>query len=252
MNKDAVSIAADTRWLESIRVLVTGGAGALGRALVVEAGLRGGTVVASGRSPTIDEVALPPAAIRIAADLRDPDECRRLVDEAARRMGGIDIVVNNAALLVRKEFRELTLEDLNAVWEVNLRAPAIIMQESFPHLCVGRSPAIVNVVSTAGVSGGVAPVSAYGMSKAGLIVLTKAVAREYGPHGIRVFALSPPTLDSQMQHSLTDDDRERVGTMNVLGRRASSAEVARFTLFTASGLGGRVSGTLIDLSATAY
>jgi NAD(P)-dependent dehydrogenase (short-subunit alcohol dehydrogenase family) len=249
---EGISATTDARWLSGLRVLVTGAAGVLGRALVVEADHRGATVAATGRSPTIDDATLPEAAIRVAADLRDPEACRRLVHDAARLMGGIDIVVNNAATLVRKEFRQLELDDLEAAWQVNLRAPAIIMQESFPYLREGRAPAIVNVVSTAGVSGGIAQVSAYGMSKAGLIVLTKAVAREYGPHGIRVFALSPPSLDSEMQRSLPEADRDRVRSMNVLGRLAPPEEVARFTLLAATGLGGLVTGTTIDLTAIAY
>ena len=243
---------SSARWLEGLRVLVTGAAGVLGQALVAEASQRGATVVATGRTPGIDHAPLPEGALRVAADLRDPEECRRLVQEAARHLGGLDIVVNNAATLVRKKFVDLELDDLEAAWQVNLRAPAIIMQEAFPHLCKGRSPAIVNVVSTAGVSGGIATVSAYGMSKAGLIVLTKAVAREYGPHGIRVFALSPPSLDSAMQRSLPEEERDRVRSLNVLGRIAPAEEVARFTLFAASGLGGLVTGTTVDLTAIAY
>jgi NAD(P)-dependent dehydrogenase (short-subunit alcohol dehydrogenase family) len=243
---------AGERWLSGVRVLVTGAAGVLGRALVNEADLRGASVVATGRRPTIDSAELPEAAIRVPADLREPDDCRRLVHEAARHLGGLDIVVNNAATLVRRAFRELELDDLDAAWEVNLRAPALIMQESFEYLREAEAPAIVNVVSTAGVNGGIATVSAYGMSKAGLIVLTKAVAREYGAHGIRVFALSPPSLDSEMQRSLPAEYRERVRSMNVLGRLASPEEVARFTLLTASGAGGLVTGTMVDLTATAY
>ena len=242
----------DDRWLAGRRILVTGAAGVLGRALVVEADLRGARVVAAGRHPKIDAAELPEAAIRLAADLRDPDACRRLVHDAARELGGLDIVVNNAATLVRREFRALELDDFDAAWEVNLRAPALIMQESFEYLRSAEAPAIVNVVSTAGVNGGIATVSAYGMSKAGLIVLTKAVAREYGPHGIRVFALSPPSLDSEMQRSLPAEYRERVRAMNVLGRLAPPEEVARFTLLTASGVGGLVTGTMVDLTATAY
>lgn len=244
--------AAHDRWLSGLRVLVTGAAGVLGRALVTEAHLRGAGVVATGRRPTIDTAELPAAAIRVAADLRDPDECRRLVHEAARHLGGLDIVVNNAATLVRRAFRELELDDLEAAWEVNLRAPALIMQESFEYLRKAEAPAIVNVVSTAGVNGGIATVSAYGMSKAGLIVLTKAVAREFGPYGIRVFALSPPSIDSEMQRSLPAEYRERVRSMNVLGRLAPPEEVARFTLLTASGVGGLVTGTMVDLTATVY
>ena len=242
----------DDRWLDGLRVLVTGAAGVLGRALVVEADRRGARVVATGRRPNIDTADLPDAALRLPADLREPDECRRLVHDAAHRLGGLDIVVNNAATLVRRAFRELELDDLDAAWEVNLRAPALIMQESFEYLREAEAPAIVNVVSTAGVNGGIATVSAYGMSKAGLIVLTKAVAREYGPHGIRVFALSPPSLDSEMQRSLPPEHREHVRSLNVLGRLAPPDEVARFTLLAASGVGGLVTGTMIDLTATAY
>ena len=138
---------------------MTGAAGVLGRALVVEADRRGARVVATGRSPNLENADLPEAAIRIPADLRVPDECRRLVHDAARDLGGLDIVVNNAATLVRRSFRDLELEDLDAAWEVNLRAPALIMQESFEYLREADAPAIVNVVSTAGVSGGVATVS---------------------------------------------------------------------------------------------
>jgi NAD(P)-dependent dehydrogenase (short-subunit alcohol dehydrogenase family) len=244
--------AGDERWLSGLRILVTGAAGVLGRALVIEADRRGARVVATGRRPNIDDVELPEAAIRVAADLRDPDDCRRLVHEAARHLGGLDIVVNNAATLVRRTFLDLELDDLEAAWEVNLRAPALIMQESFEYLRKAEAPAIVNVVSTAGVNGGIATVSAYGMSKAGLIVLTKAVAREYGPHGIRVFSLSPPSIDSEMQRSLPAEQRERVRSMNVLGRLAPPEEVARFTLLTASGAGSLVTGTMVDLTAIAY
>ncbi len=240
------------RWLTGRRVLVTGAGGVLGRALVAEADERGATVVASGRPATLAAASLPDAAIRVAADLREPDQCRELVHEAARSLGGLDIVVNNAAALVRKEFRLLEPDELEAAWEVNLRAPALIMQESYGYLRDGTMPAIVNIVSTAGVSGGVATVSAYGMSKAGLIVLTKAVAREYGRDGIRVFCVSPPTLASPLQGALSDADRERVRGMNVLGVEATPSEVARFTLLAATGLGGLVTGTTIDLTAVAY
>jgi NAD(P)-dependent dehydrogenase (short-subunit alcohol dehydrogenase family) len=178
------------------------------------------------------------------------------VHEAAERLGGLDIVVNNAAVLVCKPFNELELDDLETVWEVNLRAPVLIMQESFPYLREGTSPSIVNVVSTAGVNGGVAPVSAYGMTKAGLIVLTKAVAREYGRHGIRVFSLSPPAIESEMRNVLPADltvSSDRVVSMSALGRPAPPPEeIARFTLLTASGLGGLVTGTMVDLTATVY
>ena len=123
---DGGGLAADTtdgRWLDGLRVLVTGRRRRSGRALVVEADRRGARVVATGRSPNLENADLPEAAIRLRAELREPDECRRLVHEAARELGGLDIVVNNAATLVRRSFHDLELEDLDAAWEVNLRAP---------------------------------------------------------------------------------------------------------------------------------
>jgi len=95
------------RWLDGLRVLVTGAAGGLGRALVAEADLRGARVAATGRRPNIDTADLPEAAIRVPADLRNPDECRRLVHDAAEQLGGLDIVVNNAAALVCKPADDL-------------------------------------------------------------------------------------------------------------------------------------------------
>ena len=103
--------------------------------------LRGARVVATGRRPNIDDAELPEAAIRVPADLRDPEQCRRLVHEAASELGGLDIVVNNAATLVRRSFLELELDDMDAAWEVNLRAPALIMQESFEYLRRAEHPA---------------------------------------------------------------------------------------------------------------
>ena len=88
------------------------------------------------------------------------------------------------------------------------------------------------------------------MSKAGLIVLTKAVAREYGPHGIRVFTLSPPVARLRDAGSLPRPTANVSATMNALGRLAAPEEVARSTLLTASGLGGLVTGTMVDLTAT--
>ena len=133
--------AGDGRWLEGRRVLVTGAAGGLGRALVVEADLRGATVAATG----------PPSEHRHGrvAGRRDqggrgparPRRLPRLVHEAAERLGGLDIVVNNAATLVCRPFNDLELDELEAAWEVNLRAPVLIMQESFPYLReAGRPP----------------------------------------------------------------------------------------------------------------
>jgi 3-oxoacyl-[acyl-carrier protein] reductase len=239
--------------------LVTGAGRGIGRGIALELARAGCRVAVNyvtepeKAEETAAEIrALGRDALTVEADISVSSAVAAMIDRVVAVFGGLDIVVNNAATLVRRTFLDLELDDLEAAWEVNLRAPALIMQESFEYLRKAEAPAIVNVVSTAGVNGGIATVSAYGMSKAGLIVLTKAVAREYGPHGIRVFSLSPPSLDSEMQRSLPTEQRERVRSMNVLGRLAPPEEVARFTLLTASGAGSLVTGTMVDLTAIAY
>jgi len=239
----------DPGWLSQSRVVITGAAGTLGRGLVEEAMRQGAAVTATGREPTIDSVQFPAGVHVLPADLADADQCKDVIQRASELMGGIDVLVNNAAVLIRARFADLSLADLERAWEVNLRAPVLLMQAALPHLQRGRSPAIVNVVSSAGVSGGVAPVSAYAMSKAGLIVVSKAVAREFGPFGIRVNCVSPPTLDSQMQASLDSEERAKVQSLNVLGRAASVEEVARVVLFVASPHASFVTGTTVDATA---
>jgi NAD(P)-dependent dehydrogenase (short-subunit alcohol dehydrogenase family) len=236
-------------WVSGARIVVTGAAGALGRGLVEEAARQGAVVTATGREPTIDSVEFPAGVHVLPADLADPHQCRDVIARAVELMGGIDVLINNAAVLIRERFADLGLDDLERAWAVNLRAPVLLMQAALPHLERGNSPAIVNVVSSAGVSGGVAPVSAYAMTKAGLIVVSKAVAREFGALGIRVNCVSPPTLDSQMQASLDREERAKVRGLNVLGRAASVEEVARIVLFVASPYASFVTGTTVDATA---
>jgi 3-oxoacyl-[acyl-carrier protein] reductase len=206
-------------------------------------------VTASGREPAISQAALPSGVEVIAADLGDPGQCLRLPAAAAARMGGLDVLVNNAAVLIRKPFAELSVEELDEAWAVNLRAPVLLMQASLPFLREGNAAAIVNIVSSAGVSGGIASVSSYALTKAGLIVASKAVAREFAQFGIRVNCLSPPTFDSRMQDGLTAEERARVHELNLRGRRATPREVARITLFLASSQAHLLTGTMLDATA---
>lgn len=239
-------------WLEGSRVLITGAAGVFGRALVDRALRMGATVTATGRKPGIGAADLPSDVHVLPADLSVPGECLEVVERAVDRMDGLDVLINNAAVLIRRAFVDLTLEDIESSWALNLRAPLLLMQAARPHLERGRAPAIVNVVSTAGVSGGIAQVSSYAMTKAALIVLTKSVAREFGGRGIRVVCVSPPTMHSQMQAALPDDVRNAVQKLNVLGRPAQPEEAALITLFVASPHASLITGSIVDATAIVY
>jgi 3-oxoacyl-[acyl-carrier protein] reductase len=240
----------DVYWVEGLRILVMGAAGALGRALVEEAVRQGALVAATGREPTISEVNFPDGVAVLDADLADPEECRSLIGRTVDALGGLDVLVNNAAVLVRRDFSDLSLADFDNSYAVNLRAPVLLMQAAREDLERSAAPAIINVISTAAFDGGVDHVAAYAMTKAGLVTVTKSVAKEYGPLGIRVLCLSPPAVESQMRTQLTDEVRERIRNSSLLRRTADVREVALVTLFAASPFASFVTGTTVDVTAT--
>lgn len=237
------------RWLEGQRVLITGAAGTLGAELVAEAVRQGALVVATGREPSIRKARFGRKVTVLVADLADVTSCQELPGRAAQALGGLDVLINNAAVLIRRAFVDLEAEQLDYTWAVNARAPALLIKAAVPYLDRGVRPCVINVVSSAGFNGGIAPVSAYAMTKAALVVLTKALARELGPRGIRVNCISPGTMDSQMQGALDDESRRLVRGMNVFGRAISVGEVARATLFLASQYAAALTGTTLDATA---
>ncbi len=235
-------------WVAGLRVLVTGAAGALGRGLVEEAVRQGASVVATGREPSLGAAELPAEAIRIAADLADADACRALIERATEALGGLDVLINNAAVLTRRDFSELSLDDFEQAWRVNLRAPIVLMQAARPHLERSAAAAIVNVISTAAFNGGVDHVAPYAMSKGGLVAVTKAVAKEYGPLGIRVLCLSPPAIPSQMRVNLSPEIDARIREASLLKRMADIREVTLVTLFAASPFASFITGSTVDVT----
>ena len=238
----------DVDWVAGLRILVTGAAGAFGLALVDEAVRQGARVAATGREPSLSQAVFPAGVAVLAADLADPAECRSLVARAAEELGGLDVLVNNAAVLVRRDFAELSLDDFERAWAVNLRAPVLLMQAAREPLEQSPAAAIVNVISTAAFNGGVDHVAAYAMTKGGLVTVTKSVAKEFGPLGIRVICLSPPAIESQMRTDLTEDVERRIRELSLLRRRADVREVALVTLFAASPYASYVTGTTVDVS----
>jgi NAD(P)-dependent dehydrogenase (short-subunit alcohol dehydrogenase family) len=243
-----VPVLPDVDWVSGLRILVTGAAGALGRGLVEEAVRQGASVAATGREPALAAAELPEAAIRIAADLAEPDACSSLPGRAAEVLGGLDVLVNNAAVLVRRAFADLEPDDLEQAWRVNLRAPILLMQAARPYLERSRAPVIINVISTAAFNGGVDSVAPYAMSKGGLVSVTKSVAKAFGPLGIRVLALSPPSMESQMRKDLSPGVEALVRSASLLRRTAEVREVALATLFAASPYASFMTGSVVDVT----
>jgi 3-oxoacyl-[acyl-carrier protein] reductase len=190
------------------------------------------------------------AAITIRADVRKPDQIVPLVTQAATELGPIDILVNNAGSLIeRQKIAEITAERWDEVMDLNLKSAMLCSQAVAPSMIERRSGAIVNVASIAGRTGGGPGASAYSTAKAGLIALTKAMAKELAPQGVRVNAISPGVIDTPFHEVFSTPEMMRgfVAT-TPLGRVGTSRECATVIAFLASEAASFIVGETIEVN----
>jgi 3-oxoacyl-[acyl-carrier protein] reductase len=185
------------------RALVTGASRGIGAAIALSLA-RGGADVAItyassvGRAAAVvrDIEALGRRGFAIAADSADPAAVRRSVAEAAQALGGLDILVNNAGIARGGMLETMSLEDIDATLNVNIRSVILATQAAIPHL--GRGGRIVNIGSCLAERVMQPGLSVYSMSKSALISLTKGLARDLGPRGITVNIVHPGPTDTDM------------------------------------------------------
>jgi NAD(P)-dependent dehydrogenase (short-subunit alcohol dehydrogenase family) len=229
------------RGLEGKGVLVSGGGGGIGRATsrrFLEEGAR--VYVTALESDEVDAVAdelRPIGWIRGSrCDVRRPDDVAGVVERADGALGGIDVLANNAGVAWKEPFLEITAESWDRMLEVNLRGMFLVAQAGARRMIRrGGSGCIVNMASTNAL-GGEEDFAHYNASKAGVLLLTKTMAVELGPLGVRVNCICPGFIDTPLNRHLADEEemtsyeRERIP----LGRRGAAEEVAAAFAFLAS------------------
>jgi meso-butanediol dehydrogenase / (S,S)-butanediol dehydrogenase / diacetyl reductase len=214
--------------------IVTGGSRGIGRAIVARYADEGATVVDASRTPIEGRDRVLP----IATDVAEPDDVRRLVGETTRRLGGIDVLVNNAALELEGTIEDTSPEEWDRLMRVNLRGPFLCAKYALPALRERRG-AIVNVASVDGhwAEPGLA---AYCASKGGLLALTRAIAVDHGRDGIRCTAICPSYVRTDMLEQFFDaqpePDRARAeaAALHAVDRICDPDEVASLAAWLAS------------------
>ena len=230
--------------------LVTGAGGGIGEAIAT-AFADEGCVVYFGDS-NADAAARAAARGKrpghpIALDVGDPASLVRCADRIAGEQGRIDVLVNNAGILKTGSVIDATIADWDEVCRVNLSGVYYCSKAVLPHMLKRKSGKIVNVASVSAVKGGGAFGNAlYGATKAGVVALTKGMARDLGAFGINVNAIAPAVADTGMTSALlTPSRREEILAKIPLGRLASTADIARIALILASDVSSYITGETI-------
>jgi len=230
--------------------LITGGTRGIGRAIAEGFGRAGARVVVASRKADAcadTEEALRSVgidAIGIACHMGSSSAVRELVAATVERFGAIDVVVNNAANALAEPIGSFTEPGFTKSIDVNLKGPIFLIQESLPHLRASDHASVINMVS-AGAWLFSATVAHYAAAKAAMVSYTKALASGLAPEGIRVNALAPGSVDTDMTRATGPAATAGMARAALLRRVASAYEMVGPALFLASDASSYVTGTVI-------
>ncbi|MCL2626200.1 MAG: 3-oxoacyl-[acyl-carrier-protein] reductase [Cystobacterineae bacterium] len=237
-------------------VLVTGGSRGIGRACVLEFARRGATVVLTyypGNEAEAQELVglLGERASAWPLNVQDTKACTQLVDELVKKHERVDVLVNNAGIAIDGLIMRFKDEDWDAVLDTNLRGAFALCRAVTRPMLRQRSGAIVNIASVVGEMGN-AGQTAYSASKAGLIGLTKSLARELASRSIRVNAVAPGFIDTEMTAKLPAETREKMVASIALGRLGGVEDIARAVVFLASEEASYITGEVLKVNGGMY
>ncbi len=218
------------------RCIVTGGGRGIGRSVAAALAAEGATVAVVARTEEqCEEVATEIGGVALAADVTDGAACERVAAEFSSRVGPVGVLVNAAGIApVRQRAESHDLAAFREILEVNLTGAYTMSRAVAPQLLAGGG-AVVNVASVLGLVGS-PRLAGYGASKGGLIQLTRTLAREWADRGVRVNAVCPGYVETEMTAAMLAVDHLRADVLDrtPLGRLATIDEVVAPTLFLAS------------------
>lgn len=230
--------------------VVTGGSRGIGKAIVEQLASAGARVVLTGRSPeslktTEDELKARSYEVSgIVADATAADSAQEILDHATERFGSVSIVVNNAGITRDTLMMRMKDEDWDAVIRTNLNGAFYLSRAALRPMMKARSGRIINVSSVVGLMGNPGQVN-YAASKAGVIGMTRSLAKEVASRGITVNAVAPGFIETQMTDAMKDEVRETVLQQIPLGRYGSPEEIASMVGFLASEAAGYITGQVM-------
>ena len=230
-------------------VLITGGSRGIGRAMVELFSKNGYEVAFTYKSSENEAKSLAEltGALAIPADSTKEAEVLLAVDTAIKRLGKIDCLINNAGISAFSLFTDITLDDWNDMIATNLTGAFLYSKAVIPGMISQKCGRIINITSMWGLVGSSCEVH-YSAVKAGLIGMTKALAKELGPSGITVNAIAPGVIRTDMNKMISAEDMETLREETPLMRIGEPRDVAGAALFLASEAASFITGEVLNVS----
>lgn len=235
--------------------VVTGGNGGIGLGMARGLAQAGASVVVAGRDAAKSAravaglEALGASAVAIEVDVRDEASCARLIDEAARRFGRVDVLVNNAGINIRKQPQDYTLGEWREVIDSNLTSAFVLSNAAYLHMKAAGGGKIVNIGSMMSIFGA-AFTAPYGATKGGIVQMSRAMAVAWAKDNIQVNCVLPGWIDTDLTivaRRQYPELHDRVLARTPAGRWGAPADFAGIAVFLASPASDFVTGTAIPV-----
>jgi len=244
--------------LQGAVAVVTGASRGIGNAVAEELGRGGAKVVInySGSQEPAEELAERinqtgggGEAVAIQADVSDPNDAQRLIDQTVEQYGRVDILVNNAGINVDKPMKKLEVEDWDKVIQLDLNGCFYTVHAALPHMMGQELGSIVNMSSYIGEAGNVAQAN-YSAAKAGLLGFTKTAALELAKSNITVNAVCPGFIETDMTNAIPDDVKEKINKTIPMGHFGQPQDIASAVRFCIEN--EYMTGATLDINGGVY
>lgn len=236
-------------------VLITGAAKGIGRAAAIAFAKAGYNVAvhyntsrqAADQLAQIIWESYSVGTLAVQADVTDPAQVQAMTEAVKLHFGSIDVLVNNGGIAQQKLFTDITTEDWNRMLAVNLSGAFYCCKAVLPDMISRKAGSVINISSMWGQVGASCEVH-YSAAKAGVIGLTKALAKEVAPSQIRVNCIAPGVVNTDMMQGFSDDDLQTLKEETPLGRIGTPKEIADTAVFLASGKAAFITGQVIGVN----
>ncbi len=241
--------------LQGAVVVVTGASRGLGRAIAEELAGAGAKIVvnyARSKEPAEELVSQlgEDDALAVQADISDPDQAKKLIDETMQKFGRVDVLVNNAGITQDRSLRKMAIEDWDKVINVDLNSCYYTVHAALPHMVEQQSGKIINMSSFVGEAGNIGQAN-YAAAKAGLLGFTKTAARELARFNITVNAICPGFIGTEMVEAIPEDVQEKLKKTIPLGRFGRPEEIAKAVRYLIED-GDYITGSTLDINGGVY